>query len=238
MLRYCYFLLALISLNQLASAESELIELKAAADLWPPYIDESLPLGGLSVQIADAALRTQGYTVRNHIYPWARALEQAKQGKVDLILDAWFTQERSEFFMYSRPYIDGPIKFIKLKDDPFVYKGLSSLKGKTVGLVRDYGYNEAFLADSNYEPFIVTGFIQAIKMLSHNRIDLTLENEFVAKTRILSDLPDIYPMIEFVEEPLSNNYVYVVSGYDHRKRPVITPCFPRSVAIGVAIVPQ
>jgi len=77
----------------------------AAADPWPPYISKSHKDGGVSVEIANAALATQGYKVTNKIVPWARALKGTETGMFDLILDAWWTQKRSLTFMYSRPYL-------------------------------------------------------------------------------------------------------------------------------------
>lgn len=216
---------------QTATAGAALIQLVAAADPWPPYIDEKHPMGGVSVQIADAAFRTQGYTVRNVVMPWARALEETKQARVDLILDAWWSQERSEHFMYSRPYINGPVKFIKQKADPFRYADLSSLKGKSIALVRNYAYGDEFLKATNYEPVLVTNFLQGVHMLTLSRVDLAIENEFVARSRILRDAPELMPKIEFVDQPLGDNYVYLISSYEHPAHLQIISAFNKGLAI-------
>jgi len=108
---------------------------------------------------------------------------------------------------------DGPIKFIKQKGDNFTFNGLDDLKGKTIALVRDYGYGDSFLKSKSYKPFIVTDFLQAAEMLAKNRVDLTLENELVARTRIHKEAIRLEHQLEYVDTPLSNNYIFVVSSY-------------------------
>lgn len=217
--------------SPLVNAAEKPIQLVAAADPWPPYIDEKHPMGGVSVQIADAALRTQGYTVRNLIMPWARAMEETKKARVDLILDAWWSKERSRDFMFSRPYINGPVKFIKRKADPFRYSDLSSLKGKSIALVRNYAYGDDFLNTTNYEPVLVTQFLQGVHMLALNRVDLAIENELVARSRLLNDAPELIPKIEFVDQALGDNYVYLISSYQHPKHMEIIGAFNKGLAI-------
>ncbi len=191
----------------------DLIPLTAAADPWPPYIDSDLDSGGVSVELADAAFRTQGYTVTNKIVPWARAMEEVKQGRIDLILDAWWTQERSNDYMFSRPYIDGPLKFIKKRTDKFVYTSLESLRNKSLALVRDYGYGDRLLSSKEYRPVDVSDFLLGIRMLEAGRVDLAIENELVARTRLAKESPSSLQKLVFVEPAISNNYVYVISGY-------------------------
>lgn len=227
-------LLALIYLSsaQIRAEETkELVALTAGADPWPPYIDQSLPKGGVSVQIADAALRTQGYTVQNKILPWSRALEEVKQARVDLILDAWWSQERSEHFLYSRPYINGPVKFIRRKSEPFTYEDLSSLNGKSLVMVRDYAYGEALMSAKNYTRYQAHNFMQGIQMLVRNRVDLAVENELVARTRIAQESPELLKQLVFVDNPLSDNYVYLIVSYKHPKHQEIIGAFNRGLDI-------
>ncbi len=227
-----YLLITFLLFFGLSLAHAEqLVELTAGADPWPPYIDESLPLGGVSVQLADAAFKTQGYTVKNRILPWARAMEEVKQARVDLILDAWWSQERSENFMFSRPYINGPVKFIKRKGMNFQYENLSSLNGKSLALVRDYAYGDELLRSKNYTRYEVHSFMQAVQMLSRNRVDLIIENELVARTRISQQAPELLAQVEFVENPLSDSYVFLMVSYKHPRNQEIIGAFNRGLTI-------
>jgi len=222
---------AFLLFHSLFSSADNLVVLSAGADPWPPYIDESLPKGGVSVQIADAALRTQGFTVVNKILPWARAIEETKMGKLDLILDAWWSQERSEHFLFSRPYLNGPLKFIKRKGDSFDYEKNASLNGKSIALVRNYAYGDAFLNAQNYDRYVVHDFLQGMRMLSLGRVDLTLENELVARTRIQQAAPEMLDLIEWSPSPLSDSYVYLISGYSNPRHSEIINAFNKGLSI-------
>lgn len=224
-------ILLLLALISLPSAAVKPVMLSAGADPWPPYIDESLPKGGVSVQIADAALRTQGFTVVNKILPWARAIEETKIGNIDLILDAWWSQDRSKHFLFSRPYLNGPLKFIKRKGDTFDYKNIVSLSGKSIALVRNYAYGDSFLDAVNYDRHQVHDFLQGMKMLTLGRVDLTLENELVAKTRIRQAAPEMLDLIEWSPMPLSDSFVYLISSYNNPKHVEIIHAFNRGLSI-------
>ncbi len=226
----CLLVLCLPFTGASSTYAEDLIVLSAGADPWPPYIDETLPKGGVSVQIADAALRTEGYTVVNKILPWARAIEETKQARVDLILDAWWSKERSKYFAYSRPYINGPLKFIKRKGDDFDYEGLASLNNKSIVLVRNYAYGDAFLEAKNYERYLSQDFMQSIQMLVRSRVDLTLENELVARTRIKQAAPELLEHLEWADTPLSDAFVYVICSYKHPQHEKIIAAFNRGLA--------
>ncbi|ABC30719.1 ABC-type amino acid transport/signal transduction systems, periplasmic component/domain [Hahella chejuensis KCTC 2396] len=228
-------LLLLIALAALlggkVAAAADLVELKAAADPWPPFIDPEHPHGGVSVEIANAAFATQGYKVKQLIVPWARAVEGTRRGTFDLILDAWWSQERIDLFAYSNPYLTNEVKFIKLKGDLFEFKGLESLRGRVIGVVRGYAYNDAFMEADYFTRLEVTQFMQSVLMLSQRRINLTLEDELVARYRIQREEPALLPMLEFVEPPLSANKLYVISGMKNPRHRQYIDAFNRGLAI-------
>ncbi len=223
-------LLACVVMRGVAS-EPELETILAVADPWPPYIDKTHPQMGVSVEIANAAYATQGYKVKQVMVPWARALEGTRTGTFDLILDAWWSSERSKEFMFSRPYLDGSVKLIKRRGEPFEYKGISSLYGKQVAVVRGYAYNEDFSAAEEISHFEVIDFASAVAMLMRGRVDFAIENELVARYRIAQVAPESLSKIEFVEPPLSINLVYVISGYRNPRHNEYISAFNRGLEI-------
>ncbi|OZG74993.1 amino acid ABC transporter substrate-binding protein [Hahella sp. CCB-MM4] len=214
-----------------ASVEPQLETLVAASDPWPPYVDEMHPEMGVSVEIANAAFATQGFKVRQLMVPWARALEGTRTGTFDLILDAWWSSERAMEFMYSRPYLDGSVKLIKRRDEPFIYQGLDSLSGKQVAVVRGYAYNDEFNASPDIRRYEVVDFASAVAMLLRGRVDFAIENELVARYRLGQVAPDSLAKIEFVEPPVSVNLVYVISGYRNPRHYEIITAFNRGLEI-------
>ena len=202
----------------------------AAADPWPPFTDPSSPQQGISLEIVRAAYKTQGYTVEMNFIPWARAEGMVKAGKYDILPVTWMTNKRKEYLLYSDAYVVNELKFIKQKDDPFEYNGISSLDGKKVGVVRGYGYGDEFQNADNFKREHSDSFISNIKKLVYKRIDLTLEDEIVARTKITEKDSALLPQIRFTKSALSSNPLHVTSGLKNPRHKEIIEAFNKGLA--------
>lgn len=116
----------------------------AVSDPFPPFVDPNNPTGGLTIEVIRAAYKTQGYDVVVEFVPWARAEAGVESGIYDILPNMWFSESRSKKFLFSNAYVNNTIRFVKRKDDPFVFTGLESLKGKVIGVTRGYAYSDAF----------------------------------------------------------------------------------------------
>jgi polar amino acid transport system substrate-binding protein len=184
----------------------------AAGDPWPPFVDPDSPDLGIAIEITRAAYKTQGYEIEMKFVPWARAIDGVKEANYDVLLSTWHTNERAKFLLYSDAYLENRIKFIKRKGNDFEFDGLKSLTGKNVGVVRGYGYGDAFLNASNFNRPEGKDVVTNIKKLVAKRIDFTLEDEIVARAMLKKQAPNLLNEIEFTENALSTNSVHVTSG--------------------------
>lgn len=183
----------------------------AAQDPWAPFVQKDNANPGVSVEIITEAFKSQGHTVDFKIMPWTRALNEVKTGKVDVLVATWYTNERTSYLKYSDPYLENSLKFIKRKGDGYEYNGFDSLSGKTVGIIRNYGYGDEFLAATNFKKPEANDLVANAKKLMAKRIDLTLEDELVAKSTLTGagmNLADF----EFTNNALSVNPLHVTSG--------------------------
>jgi polar amino acid transport system substrate-binding protein len=201
-----------------------------AADPWPPYVDPQDEKQGLSLEIIRAAYKTQGYDVIYKNIPWARAEDGVKTGIYDVLPDVWFTEARTKDFMYSKPYASNDIKFIALKNDPFEFDGIKSLSGKRVGVIRGYVYSEEFTNAKGFKQFGVPDFMLNMKKLISKRIDLTLEDEIVARQRIAKEDPKLLDQVRFSENSLSHRDLYIASGYKNPRHQEIIEAFNKGLA--------
>lgn len=186
--------------------------LTIAQDPWPPFVDDDAPGQGLSIEIVRAALEPKGYTLQMNFVPWARALDGVKNAKYDILASAWFTQERSEYLAFSNSYLANEIKFIMRASDNFQYENIDSLTGKNVGVVRGYGYGDEFLTATNFKRHETKDLVSNIKKLVAGRIDLTLEDELVAKSLLAKNAPGMLKKIAFVATPLSKKEMHIAVG--------------------------
>lgn len=205
--------------------------LTAAADPWPPFIDPAHPGGGLSVEIVRAAFQTQGIVIKMNDVPWIRAESGAKAGTYDVLPDIWMTESRKEYFAFSEPYAVNEVKFIKRNGDPFEYTGIASLKGKNIGIIKGYGYSDEFTDSKEFKKEEVTDFIVNLKKLLISRIDLTMEDQIVAKTRITRTDPLLLSKIEFTQNNFSSKNLYLAVGLKHPRQKEIIATFNKGLAL-------
>lgn len=217
----------LLSLN--AHAQNKMIV--AVTDPWPPFIDPQNPKEGLSMEIVRAAFESQGYQVKLEIVPWARAEDGVKEGTYDILPNTWLTEKRKAYLMYSDPYATNEVKFIKKKGDPFEFAGIPSLSGKTAGIVRGYGYGDAFMKADNFTREELPDTMTCLKMLVGGRVDLTLEDEIVAKALIAKEDSSILDKIAFTKNALSRNDLHVTVGLKNPRHKEIIEAFNKGLAV-------
>ena len=202
----------------------------AAGDPWPPFLDPDNPQQGVATELVKAAFASQGDELKLDFVPWQRALEGVKEGEYDVLIGAWKTQEREGFLKYSEPYMFNDVKFIKKKGSDFEYSGMDSLTGKTIGTVRGYGYGDAFENATNFKREDAANLMPSILKVIGGRIDLTLEDEVVAKSLISKENPEALEQIEFVAKPMSSNGLYVASGLKNPKHDEIIASLNKGMA--------
>lgn len=222
------FLLCTLVLISAISVQAE--KITAVGDPWPPFLDPNQASKGIISEIATAAYATQGYELEMTFVPWARAVAGVKNASFDLILATWLTEERTKFLMFSDPYLNNSLKFIKKKGSDFEYSDLNSLTGKSVGVVRGYGYSDDFLSADNFKRPEANRFIGNIRKLVAGRIDLTLEDEIVAKAIIAKEQPELLDEIEFSKTAYSTNALYVTSGLANTKHKELIEAFNKGLA--------
>lgn len=201
----------------------------AAADPYPPYGDPKNPTGGMALEIIRAAFKTQGHEVSMEFVPWARAEAGVKNGSYDILPYTWRTDARLSVLAFSAPYAAGNVRFIKRRGDPFEFNGLDSLTGKVVGTVRGYGYGDAFANATTFTRDPGNDLMANLKKLLRKRVDLTLEDEIVARSIITAQDPQAMNQLEFVRTPLSVNPLYVTAGLQNPRAHEIISAFNKGL---------
>ena len=199
----------------------------AVSNPWPPFIESDNT--GFALDIVRESFRSQGYSLDMVIVPWARAETGVISSEYDILPDVWFSLPREKSLLFSRPFYENTVKFIKRKGDPFVYEGIYSLKGKTVGVIDGYGYDEAFLNSTLFERVAVPDIMTNIRKLLANRIDLTLADELVGINLMTRADPALMDRIEFVEKPLSVKPLHIASGRNNVRSREIIEAFNRGL---------
>lgn len=174
---------------------------------YPPYeFVDGGTVKGVDADMIKAVCAKIGVTPKFEEMPWKRALSEVKEGKVDAIFSLYVNDERKEFLHFPEKGLSyeknilvtrkgGDVKVAKLDD----------LNGKTIGVVSEYSYGDAF---DNYKGATrdeSTNAEMLLKKLENDRIPVIIINELVfnslAKKLGLVDKLEVQPFVAS-DEPM------------------------------------
>lgn len=173
------------------AADKDVKEVVFVADPWCPYnCEPGSDMPGYVIEIAQAVFKEHGIKFTYKTMPWARALEEIKNGKVTGAIGASdadvktykvvlpkeeFAHQASGFFVKK----GNPWKFDMNKAEDSIKK----LKNK-IGMIEDYTYFHADFIKSVGKDARIGGdkpLEQMISMLMMGRLDAFIEDPAVAK---------------------------------------------------------
>ncbi len=200
----CSFV-SLFSFEILAYAETKIV---FATMESAPYQSEHMENQGFLVEISKESFKRVGYDLEIRFVPWKRAMSEAKFGKVDGVLGAWYNVERTKSFEYTEFIGKSTLIFIKRKSQNIEYNTLKDLKDYRIGVVRGYTYTDEFDKAAFLKKDIVPTTEQNLLKLIHKRIDVTPDIEEVVHYIIKSKIPEYLGSVESVGKPLKVHLIY------------------------------
>lgn len=201
--------LAILLISPLSIAQK--VTLTAVGDPWPVLLNPEIKQQGLLVQIVREALQTQGYELEMNFVPWSRAMVLIQKKRADLLIGAWYTEERNKYLLYSDVIFSSSIRLIKNSESDFEFEGIPSLKGKRVGTILSYQYGDEFLRHVGIERITSDNLLNNIHNLLAGRIDLTLDDHYVVRYMLDKHIKDWKNRISLVKKPFSKKDLYLAA---------------------------
>ncbi|WP_319779263.1 transporter substrate-binding domain-containing protein [Maridesulfovibrio sp.] len=164
-------MISLLLMPTCAFAKKKLI---FATDSFPPfYYPKNGSPAGIQYELAKIVFNRMNTNFKIIFVPWKRALMMAEAGKVDGVFGLRKTKERERWLIYpEEPLMHITAVIFKHADDPFEYKGISSLAGKTIGITKGYTYGKEFDESSLFIKEEVSDLHYNFLKLLAGRIDL------------------------------------------------------------------
>lgn len=203
--------------------------LRLVADPWPPFNDQTLLNNGVASDLVSSALGRAGYATTYAQAPWERAVHGLQHSDYDVLINAWYTEERAGFGYFSQPYLINRIRLLRRKGSAIRFEQLSDLYIQRIAVVRGYAYSAAFNSDPLLHKVGVGSFVSAARMLQAKRVELTLEDEIVARYHLGRELSEIRDELEFVARPLSENGLHILIRRSHPQHQAIAEAFDRAI---------
>ncbi len=110
---------------------------------------------------------------------WAATEELARQGKIDVFMAAAKTGRRSEYMLFTAPYITEPGIIMTRRGGGLDTADITSLAGKKVAVVKDYSWHD-FLKEFHPEIIAVptATTLEALQKVAAGEADAVLDYEF------------------------------------------------------------
>ena len=134
---------------------------------------------GYSWDVLRESFHEMGYTIDLSITPWVRAVKNVKNGKADILFPTGKNAERQMIFHYSDEPINLANYIVYVRaDNQIEWKGLESLKGRTIGVKRGFSYGDKWKVATDIKKYDVATILQGFKMLDLKRLDGFLGYEY------------------------------------------------------------
>ena len=159
-------------------------KLRVVTLYWKPYDFYEESSGkrvyrGIDLELTLETLKRMGYEYEVGFYPWGRCLEMMKKRSADVIVSAYYKDERTEYLIYP----DEPLSYsvfvaFVLKESPI--KSAEDIVGKSTSYVKSYYYGKDFERLPVRKIPVSSSDIE-FEMLKARRVDMVIEEYFVGK---------------------------------------------------------
>ncbi|WP_159084727.1 substrate-binding periplasmic protein [Dongshaea marina] len=159
-----------------------------ATQEFPPFnYKGGSGVAGPGVDIINAVTKSMGDSATFKIYPWSRAQDLVKKGKVDGLFLLGKNKKRMEWLYYTPPIITTEYGFFVQTSAPLQYKAPSDIKGMKVGVFGPSNTSNSLnkLAKQVDIKVDMTNKNEAVfKKLSSGRVDAVYSNRDVGNSII------------------------------------------------------
>jgi polar amino acid transport system substrate-binding protein len=198
-----FFLLVVFSLQLIAGmltlsvaekefiAQNKKVKVALMPDFTPfSYIDRDRIMG-FEHDLLELISYKTGLEFEKEFGVWHKNLKSFQTNKVDIISSISYKKEREPFTKYTAAYYKIPI-MIFVRDDFGRYRGLESLKGKKVGVLKDVFYEKEVKGLDGIEAVVYKTYEDMTEALVFGRIDALVQNltniNYLIKKNLYSNL--------------------------------------------------
>jgi len=180
----CFVFVFLFSIN----ASAEKIVMAVMDDFTPFQYEENNQAVGIDADMIREACKRLGIELELKVMPWKRALVNAEKGRVSGMLTALYTKERAGFLYFTKEGVHTQKNIIMAKKGSGLkIKSLDDLKGKGIGVIRNFSYGPDFDNYQGLNKVVCDNQKEMIRILERGRIDLAVGSEkpFIFNSRQL-----------------------------------------------------
>lgn len=223
----CLLIASFLSFDALAQ------KLRLATTNFPPFFSEDLPGEGPFSQLTRQAFAEAGYSVSIEFIPWARAVEWGKEGKIDGLMGAWLTPERTAFFAETASVMSNNLVFYRKRNSRTQFSSYKDIAKQQLWIGTVHGYAQPRgLIEAGVNFVYTTRDKQPFMLLSKGRIDLVVvDKAYGDVTLALPDMQSHSINIEQIEGVVERRDMYVLLSKHLSNADEITEAFNQGLGV-------
>jgi polar amino acid transport system substrate-binding protein len=177
---------------------------------WQPYYGEDLPRNGFFTEIVRTAFERAGHDASAEFMPWARAMLEVRQGDRDVLLGAYYNEERAETYIASDVIYTDEVGIVAHEDLGLTeFDSLRDLTEYTIGYGRGYSVNEEFDNADYLDKEPEESQILNLRKLFAGRIDL-IAGSFASIRYVANEQGHDVDELVFLEPTLKENTLHIM----------------------------
>ena len=196
---------------------------------FSPLTDSQSKHSGFVNRIIREAFKRQGYSVEFRYWPWKRALEVARAGKVDASSFWYVSADKKNDFIYSKPISGHREVFFYLKKSKIPdWNKLEDFKGLRIGATQGFTYTEEFwqlYKDGVLEVQEATSDTLNFKKLLRGRIHLFPAAESVGWLELRRQTENPEKLVATLKKPLANQLGHLLFPKVNEKSKALAKAF-------------
>jgi len=146
------------------------------------------------------------------LYPWARAIEEAKNGNIHALLGAGYSKERIAYFVYSDAIWCTHTGFFTSSENNLnrKFSTIKNLAPATVGVLNGSNYIEILEKVQGIKIEKAARVEFNIKKVAYRRIDYLVEDKTAVEYFIQKEVPELKGKVVFLNPPYKNEKIFLV----------------------------
>lgn len=199
---------------------------------WAPFYGDTLEEHGFFTALVRAAFRAGGHDAEARFIPWKRALLTVARADEDVLMGAYYNDERAKTYHYSEPIF--PVKLVLAAHNRTGlkrYETLRDLAGYRFATGLGWYYGEEFEQADYLMKEVAADQIQSIKKLFGQRADIVAGSEVVIRYEIDRDPNFDINDVTFLKPDLTYENLFILTSRDLPDGATLIEDFNRGLAI-------
>lgn len=182
-------------------------EITLVSDVWPPFTNVSGEKS-FANELVQEALKRQGVSSEIVIETFDNVLKDLEGKESYGSAALWKTEEREQFLVFSEPFLQNQLMLVSRVGVEVNNLTNEQLKGRRIGLVTGYAYNDSLTSDTNITlEYSETDQVNMEKLFS-GKVDYVLVDNLVVNYMLNYELQNIKDLIVISKAPYDTKEMY------------------------------